>query len=358
MGDSDGTVWAIEPHTQAKHELLTRYLDAWFPIMTSWSTKVLYIDGFAGPGRYEGGEPGSPMLAVDVARGRNARLARAKLIFLFIESDKARHDELAARVDEIASGLPGNFEVRVANEDFAAAAEQIVANRGVRSLVPTFAFVDPFGWAGIPLGLIANLTRDKRSELFILFSYNSLNRWLSNPEQQANMRALFGGDEFLQAVGMRPAERKEFLADLYERQLKTVGKFAYVSRFEMIEKAGRTSYFLYHCTRSLKGLEVMRSAMWKIDPLSGRQFSDKVAGLEQIFDGPLIFDLEERLVAQFKGKRAPISAIHQFLLEETPFAPEHLKKLTLKPMQERGLIEVFNQKRRGTFPDGVEVSFL
>jgi hypothetical protein len=82
------------------------------------------------------------------------------------------------------------------------------------------------------------------------------------------MRDLFGCDDYLKADGLPPRDRKEFLASLYERQLREFGNFPYVSRFEMIEKNGRTSYFLYHCTRNLKGLEVMRSAMWKIDPNS------------------------------------------------------------------------------------------
>jgi hypothetical protein len=232
-----------------------------------------------------------------------------------------------------------------------------VKDRGNRSLVPTFAFVDPFGWAGVPLELIADLVRDRRSELFILFSFNAVNHWLTTPSQQDNMRELFGCDDYLKAVGLSPPDRKKYLASLYERQLKSVGNFAHVSRFEMIEKTGHTSYFLYHCTRSLKGLEVMRTA-WKIDPGRGCQFSDKVAGLEQLFDGPLVFDLEERLLAQFSGQRVPMSAIHEFLLIGTPFAPEHLKKRTLKPMQEQGLIDVVGQKSRGTFPDRVEVIFL
>ena len=73
-----------------------------------------------------------------------------------------------------------------------------------------------------------------------------------------NWGELFGCDDYLKAVGMPPPQRKEFLASLYERQLRELGKFLYVSRFEMIEKTGHTSYFLYHCTRSLKGLAVMR----------------------------------------------------------------------------------------------------
>jgi hypothetical protein len=157
---------------------------------------------------------------------------------------------------------------------------------------------------------------------------------------------------------MKPSERKIYLAALYERQLMNLGKFVHISRFEMIERNGRTSYFLYHCTRSLKGLEVMRSAMWKIDPNRGCQFSDRIAGLENLYDGPLNLDLDDRLMGRFAGQRVPIKTLQEFLLTDTDFAPEHLKKPTLKPMQDDGrIVEVVGQKRRGTFPPGVEVVF-
>jgi three-Cys-motif partner protein len=50
----------LEPHTRAKHEILKRYLQAWMVILSQGRfPEILYIDGFAGPGQYEGGEAGS-----------------------------------------------------------------------------------------------------------------------------------------------------------------------------------------------------------------------------------------------------------------------------------------------------------
>ena len=228
------TIWEIEPHTEAKHEILTRYLHAWFPIMASWNTKVLFIDGFAGPGRYVGGEPGSPELATESALNRQGMLRNSTVMLCFNESDEARYRELESWAAAKGETVPANFQLIVEHEEFVDLAQHIVTNRGNRSLVPTFALVDPFGFAGVPIELIANLVRDKRSELFILFSFNSVNRWIKHPQQQVNMQDLFGCSDYLNAEGFEPLGRKEFLANLYERQLREVGKFPYVSRFEMI----------------------------------------------------------------------------------------------------------------------------
>jgi hypothetical protein len=49
----------------------------------------LYIDGFAGPGEYQGKEPGSPVLALQVVTEHSLlpRLSRPgmELVFVFIE---------------------------------------------------------------------------------------------------------------------------------------------------------------------------------------------------------------------------------------------------------------------------------
>jgi three-Cys-motif partner protein len=75
MPSPTGTLWPIEPHTQAKHAILRRYLEAWFPILSTYNKRVVYLDGFCGPGRYEGGEPGSPLIALNVAKHHRAALS-------------------------------------------------------------------------------------------------------------------------------------------------------------------------------------------------------------------------------------------------------------------------------------------
>src|SRR4051794_498002 len=102
MSIADAT-WELEPHTQAKHKLLRRYLEAWFPILTNsgWHKRVVFLDGFAGPGIYRGGEPGSPVIALDalVNHGRFDKLQRTQFVFLFVEADEERHASLDASLE-------------------------------------------------------------------------------------------------------------------------------------------------------------------------------------------------------------------------------------------------------------------
>ena len=81
MSDNLPTVWPAEPHTLAKHAILKEYLKAWMPILSRQSARVhapgrevLFVDGFAGPGRYSGGEPGSPGRNVLIHNGREVEM--------------------------------------------------------------------------------------------------------------------------------------------------------------------------------------------------------------------------------------------------------------------------------------------
>ncbi|MFN3485033.1 MAG: three-Cys-motif partner protein TcmP [Planctomycetota bacterium] len=99
MATPTETLWEIDPHTAAKHEILQRYLEAWFPILGSQHQHVVYIDGFAGPGRYKGGELGSPIIALNVAANHRKTLG-GELVFWFI-------DERADRIEHLKRELNG-----------------------------------------------------------------------------------------------------------------------------------------------------------------------------------------------------------------------------------------------------------
>ena len=63
------TLGPIQPHTEAKHDILRYHMGAWFPILgRSSSGPLQYIDGFAGPGEYGLGEPGSPIIALHLVQ--------------------------------------------------------------------------------------------------------------------------------------------------------------------------------------------------------------------------------------------------------------------------------------------------
>lgn len=106
--DSDPNKWGYPPHTKAKHDMLASYLDGWYPILSKWNGRLLFLDGFAGRGRYVTGEEGSPLIALErlIKHRHFDQMKHRKSVFFFVEADednanslrtelgkyKARHD--------------------------------------------------------------------------------------------------------------------------------------------------------------------------------------------------------------------------------------------------------------------------
>lgn len=145
------TVWSLEPHTRGKHEVLRHYLAAWFPILGSFAGRVAFVDGFAGPGEYEHGEAGSPLIALDAFR-KHASRWKGEAVFLFIEQDADRAEHLARLIGN--QEKPANCRIEVAAADFERKMTAVLdAIPAGSTLAPAFVMLDPFGVSGIPMNL-------------------------------------------------------------------------------------------------------------------------------------------------------------------------------------------------------------
>src|SRR5689334_18020118 len=176
MSKTSETLWAIEPHTRAKHDILRRYLGAWFPILGSKIPRIVYIDGFCGPGRYIGGEEGSPIIALQEAL-KQPVLANSEVNFLFIDERKDRIDHLISELSSLT--IPGNFHIDTNVNEFENTLTQILdglKNNGDH-LAPTFAFIDPFGFKGASFSLVKRLLTNPRTEVFINIMIDYVNRF-------------------------------------------------------------------------------------------------------------------------------------------------------------------------------------
>ena len=369
---TDSTIWDIEQHTIAKHTLLRNYLNAWFPILTigGFNRRVIFLDGFAGPGIYADGERGSPLIALDVLVNHASfhKLRNTEFVFIFVEADKNRFRSLELELNRFwnhhPGGQPDNIIVHTFNDEFANVAMSITAAIGDnQQLAPTFAFIDPFGWSGIPLSVVCDLLSSDKCEVLFSFMYDSVNRFVADtrPHLARHFVELFGtsADEHRFAANVEGEERKSFLRDLYVRQLRNVGNFTFVRPFEILDvDRGRTAYFLVFGTRSTKGLEVMKNAMWDIDPVSGVRFSGFAGDQMMLFEPePDLRPLRRALLSHFKEKTTSIDTIRKYVIEQTDYKISHSTEV-LKTLEDDELIECGQRRRRRTYPTGTLITFL
>lgn len=348
------TTWKLEPHTRAKHEILKRYLQAWMVILSQGRfPEILYIDGFSGPGEYVDHEVGSPIIALDNALSYNPPLS-AKVHFLFIDKDPQRADHLRGLVENRV--LPPNFTVVIEGGITFEAAFQKRAPEFLRNgrMMPTFAFIDPFGWTGVPFNLVCNILAQQNSEVFVNFMYEEVNRFISHPDQIANFTTFFGTDSWSHCASEAdPRRRNKCLHDLYLRQLMGVANAQYVRSFEMSNHRDVTDYFLFYATNSLLGLKKMKEAMWKTDESGEFRFSDATNPNQLILfeKAPNFSALEGSLIDEFSRKEVSIERIEKFVVVRTAFRETHYKGI-LKSLEEAGKLAILNaesNRRRGTF---------
>jgi three-Cys-motif partner protein len=329
------------PHTAAKHLLLKRYLDRWFPILGRYHARINYIDGFAGPGVYEDGEPGSPVLAIQAAKEhveKGTLSPTVEINFGFVEADTDYETYLRSQLASLSH--PSHFKVSVFPGEFAQVIGGILdkIQQEGSALAPTFAFVDPFGFAGIPFELMRRILAHPKCEVFVNIMIEFINRFLEHPNDKvvAHFPTTFGTQEVLSLPG-QGGDRIKALLDLYKRQLKSVAKF--VGKFDMHGKRDQKEYSLFFASNAPKGFEKMKEAMWSVDKGEGGKFSDfepsAVTQPSLLTSG----DLWNEIVARFRGQRVLMADLERFVIEATDYLPQHLRSL-LQDQEENGGISV------------------
>lgn len=366
MADLYDKVWLIEPHTVAKHVILRNYLRAWFPIMGRYNKRLLFFDGYAGPGEYVGGEPGSPVIALTEALNyfewceRNEH-DKPELVFIFIEEDKERYEHLKSRLGAVA--WPKEFNINILNSTFAETASGIVdelENKKLR-LAPAFVFIDPFGYT-MPFEIVKKLMSHEKCEVFINFMYEFVNRFILREGQENVMTSLFGTKEWagLNLKGKNSSQRKVAIHDLYQTQLENYAA-AFVRSFEMRGVKNATKYFMFYGTNHKLGLEKMKDAMWKVDTGGSYLFSDYTDRNQAVLfeEEPNYEQLKQLLRANFSGKTVSIEQVEEFVICRTPFRKAHLKTNTLIPMEKSSEIKIHtDRKRNWTYPERTIIEFF
>ena len=362
MSAPQETVWPIEPHTAAKHELLRHYLGAWFPILASSERRVIFLDGFAGPGIYSVGQPGSPIIALRTLLNHTAfpRYTGCQFIFHFIEAHSARHDRLQIELQKL-NPLPSNVKVTVHRGEFQSVikgvSDSLTSHN--RRLAPTLAFIDPFGVSGVPMELIARFLDSPKCELFLILMVDHLNRFLSTEQMKGGRDSLFGTSDFSAIETAASGERIPLLVDLYRQQLIDIAKFSYTLDFEMRRENGTVAYYVVYATRNITGVEKFKDAMWKVDPSTGSSFSDRNWNQGSLLTGSNVdlSQLQLRLDEMFRGELISIERLDKFTILDTPFRKPHLRD-ALRSMKKHGRIDVIKPAdRRGEFPKGTQIRF-
>ena len=171
--------WEYREHTKVKHILLKKYLTAWIPILGKWNSKICYFDGFAGRGEYIDGTLGSPLIALEVADSLSQYFG--ELICFFIEKDPDNFTNLERVLDREQPNIRSHQKINIIkkNDEFAKVISGIFEylEKEKSILAPSFFFVDPFGFSGIPFSAIRKILSNPKTEVSMEFLQEIKGRW-------------------------------------------------------------------------------------------------------------------------------------------------------------------------------------
>jgi three-Cys-motif partner protein len=360
-----------EPHHRAKHELLRRYMDVWLPKLGFSYGQVALVDGFASAGRYRDGQRGSPLVMLDAFLGRPAAdRARFKQPphFIFIESRKQYAQHLKAEVENyptthgaIVDVIHGSYE-----EHFPRVVAYLAS--AYRQPVPTFAFVDPRGYADNPFSHIAAFERQmpSKSEVMVYLPAAFMARFLATGITDEALTRLYGGPTWEDAKDEPSRQRAgQKLAGLFGDRLSK--HFDWVTSFN-VEPERRNDYYLLFGTDHKDGLREMKRGMWKVDQHGGEGFKQAKTLPDQ---GQLFSDdsvvvppdtgvLGEMLRTEFGERAFTITEAEDFTLCRTRYLDKpHLRQWALRPLEHAGKIEVVesSRRRKSDYPEGTTMRF-
>lgn len=330
MAGIDSVLWTADPHTIAKIAILKGYLNAWFPIVGSRFKKLVYVDGFSGPGSYKNHREGSPLAALSVFNSWIAkvpeRISIEQVRAYFIESDRRRFDCLEEKLKSVprakrvsATALHGEFEVVLSD-----LVQQQEHAENVAGGQPLLIFADPFGGTGIPFHLFKQCLESQGSELILNFDADGIARIHAgrNAGWEAQLDQVFGCNDW-QAVFGQPTEslvrQAEKALALYKRQLLAIDGVKFVWSFEMRGKTDRINYYLVFASRNRLGMEKMKEAMRSIDGSGNYCFSDAYHDQHILFKNDDAEFFAKLLHARYRGQAVTYGELDHYALCDTPF---------------------------------------
>lgn len=357
------TLWSREPHTEGKHLVLKEYLNAWLPILGQTQGRIVFIDGFAGPGEYAGGEPGSPVIAMDAFTNHSAaHQIKAKVVLAFIENRPDRAEHLRSLVEKRRPEFPSNMSAVVVDNEFDPAMKELLADleQDRKRLAPAFVMIDPFGVKGFSMDVIKRILTNPKCEVYITIMWSRISRFSSTSEFKRYMDDIFGLEwESVNDIAS-PDGRRE-LYRMYKNRLKAAGA-KYVLSFDL-HKDARIEYSIFFATQDLTGCDKMKQAIWKVSPFGNFSFRKKTAEQPILvgLDTPDYSPLRSALMDQFKGGEwTRIEDVLDFVRsDKTIFHSGQVKKPVLRPMEDEGLLQVKpgSRQNKGTYPNGCLLRF-
>lgn len=244
----------LQDHSEIKLRILDKFAVPWaaklgYKAGLRGGRKLWYVDGFAGPGRYEDGSEGSPIIGASHALELVKQSRPYALGCVNVESNRRRFDSLER---ETASFSSQGVEIHNLHCDFSDCVPRILEIIGRDD--PCFVFIDPFGIKPLAYPALKDLVaRPGEVDLMLVFQSRAVSRLVTgHPEY---VTGAVGADDWLDRWDLLGVEA---VYGTLKRSLLADGHFRSVERYGVrAEKSAAPRYHMVIGSRSYHAFQLL-----------------------------------------------------------------------------------------------------
>jgi three-Cys-motif partner protein len=356
--------------SRIKQKIVTEYFVAYNRVMAPGPrAKVGYADLFAGPGLYRDSEgvtqKSIPILLCETAI--QEELFRQKVRLWFNDGDASNYHQLKAAIESVPGLASLKYTPTVDNKIIDAQWAAKLSNLRV----PTLVFLDPCGYKGLSLKLVASVLRGFGNDCIFFFNYSRINMKLDLAIMNKSVDEFFEPERAtILRAGIQnrsPVEREEVILAAVKSSITEAGAIPLVFGFK--SDSGRRSHHLVYASKNQKAAGMMKSILRSAssdvtEGVGSGEHNPRAAEIgPSLFGG--LFEIEGRLLSVFAGR---VVTFANLLQEEaqTQYTESNYRDAVLKLEREgRVTVDPPAEKRRRqaggekpTLPKSVAIRFV
>jgi len=244
------------PHTLVKTEIVLKYFAAWSRVLRTNASELLYLDLYAGKGQHSNGEYSTPVRLLELAS--EDEFLRKNLNVLLNDVKPTYCKKLSKLIDELGFNELLHNKPRVNN---ARIDEPIASRMAIVKMIPTFCFIDPYGYKGLSQTLVRAVIKDWGSDCLVFLHTSGINR---NMVRRDDMALLFGKKRLTKLLGRLERPSAKPLPAIVESFCSAAGdngaRFSVALQFNF-PKSHRVSHHLVFLSKSRLGFRIMKDVM-------------------------------------------------------------------------------------------------
>jgi three-Cys-motif partner protein len=303
----------IREGSRTKQKIVSEYFVYYNRVMARGNQKVGYADLFAGPGVYTDNHGSThksiPVLVCEAAVAEE--VIRQKVHLWFNDGDAKNYEQLKTAIGSIPGIETLRYEPTIQN--------RIVNARWAETLqklpVPTLVFLDPCGYKGLSLKLVASVLAGFGNDCIFFFNYSRINMKLDLAIMNESIDEFFepGRARVLRGSikGKSPDEREEMILSAVDSAIKRAGGITLF--FKFLSNVNRTSHHLVFASKNRRAADTMKRILSSAsstviegvgsgehNPHAGRMSAPLFGGL---------YEVEERLLSIYRGREIQFDAL-------------------------------------------------